>query len=1057
MNTTPGFVKVHVIGASAGTGKTTRLAREYLRVFGKNEKQAAGLGVIATTFTRKSAEELLQRVRQMLFDRGQWIVAQSLLCGYAGTVHSIAVRLLRDYALESGLSPIVDVIDEQRRELIFTIAAEPALEIFSARTSDAVARFGWTEWRTDVLRACYLTMENNLDSNSLETSAKQSRATLLRLLPSEPDSRAAEEIDILLESTIANTIARLDNESDTTLETRKCRARLREMHHSQKTGMFTWADWAVCTKLKSGARSKGIVNKVIEVAALHPHHPRLREDLTLLISEFFQCLESAVALYQQYKRERGLVDFCDLERQALQLMANEEAKATLSSQLRLLLVDEFQDTSPLQMELFKHLAALSAESVWVGDEKQTIYGFRGADPALVETAVNQLCTRREQLQRSYRSRSELVALVNDLFSIAFPSIGISKDNVLISEVHRSTRPELAPALNVWWLEGKSWTEACASIAHSVSNLLRNETLMNVEDRSTGQLRPLIGSDIAILCLTNERCVEVAKALSAEGLSVASERPGLLSTAEASLAFACLRYMADPADSLAAAEIVHFRGNEWLNDWLEHGREYVEKDVPELARLRQGTSRLSEWTPQEALDFALTAGGVLTAVKQWTNIAQRISNLDALRGLAWQYEEVCKIQRSGCTAAGLIAFLYNKVEDGGAQPTNPDPKAIRVVTYHGSKGLEWPVVILLDLQEPKEANLFGVSVESDSGKIAHFSPLRNRWLRFWPWPYGSHSTNVHLDATAASSSEMARANKRRTAELIRLLYVGMTRARDYLYFAARAQRSDTGWLDMLKDSENKQLLSIQKEQGTQTLLVNGKEHKFEVSIQGPREDDENRIKQHEIRPVFSGIQTAIVEPRKALPLRLVPSSQEQTDEASGSPSEAKKVSVISIGNRLPLAGAVDVEHLGEVIHRFITADNMNFQLEERIVLATELMKRWSISQLERKDLLLLSSRLEDFISNRFGTCKKLKECPVVGRVGLQRVSGRIDMLIETEAGFVVLDHKSFPGPYNHWIKKALSYSKQLDLYSTLVTEATGKPVIEKLIHMPVVGKILTLKD
>lgn len=1049
--------KIRIIGASAGTGKTTRLASEYVRVFGKKEKQGVDLGVIATTFTRKSAEELLERVRRMLFERGQWIVAQSLLCGYAGTVHSIALRLLRDYALEAGFSPVVDVIDEPRRELIFKMAAEPALEVFFARTCDAVERFGWKEWQVDVLNGCYLAMENNLGAETLALSANQSMAFFEKHLPIASDSREAEGIDFLFGLTLAETITRLNEASDSTLETRRCRERLRELHRAQRAGFSCWADWAVCTKLKAGAKSKHIVSQLIELAALHPYHPRLREDVSLITREYFQCIEQSLSLYEQYKRERGLVDFCDLENQAFQLLLNKTAATTLSNQLRLLLVDEFQDTSPSQMELFTRLGALAQESVWVGDEKQTIYGFRGANPALLETAVARLSTNREQLRESYRSRAEIVGFVNDVFSQAFPSIGIDRENVLISEVHRGTPQGLGPALNAWWLAGKSWTEACASLAKGVANLLQGVNTINVEERDTGILRPARGADIAILCLTNDRCIEVAKALSTEGLRVATERPGLLLTPEASLAFACLRYLVDPSDSLAAAEILQLHGLEWLSDWLEHGRDDVERKLPELARLRQGTRRLPEWTPLEALDFALVTGGVLTLVKQWSNNVQRVSNLDALRGLAIQYEEVCKIQRSCCTPAGFVAFLYSNIEDGGAQPINPDPQAVRVVTYHGAKGLEWPIVILMDLQEPKAATVFGVSLESDFNSKSDASSVEEPWLRFCPWPYGAHSTNVYLDATAARSNEMHKATRRRTSELIRLLYVGMTRARDNLFFAARAERSNTGWLDILKASDGKAILALPKEPGSHTVVINETLHRFEVAQKDYADSDTKSEFRRESLPRFGPFFSRSAEVATCLPLRLVPSAQQENQDDDCSDEQLRSVRVLSIGNRLPLSGVVDVELVGEVIHRFIAADGANLRPDERALLGRELLKRWGISQIESEDLVLLSSRLDDFVLSQYGNCTVYKECPVQGRFGLQRVTGRIDMLIQIEDGFAILDHKSFPGPYNHWVKKALSYSKQLDLYGTLVAKATGAPIIEKLIHMPVVGKVLLLRD
>ena len=132
----------------------------------------------------------------------------------------------------------------------------------------------------------------------------------------------------------------------------------------------------------------------------------------------------ALQEYEQYKKRRGLIDYTDMETLILRLLDHPEVREVLSEELDLLMVDEFQDTSPIQLEIFLKLSRMAAHSVWVGDPKQSIYGFRGADPQLMQAIIEQSGgVRPEDIQRhSWRSRQDLVWAANALFTKAFPEL-----------------------------------------------------------------------------------------------------------------------------------------------------------------------------------------------------------------------------------------------------------------------------------------------------------------------------------------------------------------------------------------------------------------------------------------------------------------------------------------------------------------------------------------------------------------------------------------------------------------------------------------------------------
>jgi ATP-dependent exoDNAse (exonuclease V) beta subunit len=239
------------------------------------------------------------------------------------------------------------------------------------------------------------------------------------------------------------------------------------------------------------------------------------------------------------------------------------ADTVLAGEVDLLVVDEFQDTSPIQLALFLELARRAKEVVWVGDVKQAIYGFRGTDPVLIDTVVHEL--RRngvpsERLAKSYRAVPDLVALMNAVFAPAFAaSLDLDRPDVELEAERQAIRPA-QPGLEFFELENpdrnktdgrpKKLTQPqyAACVASGVVSLLDPQSRRQVVDRSTKQERPVRPADVAVLCRTNASAARIAEVLSQRGLPVSIGGSGLLATPEVRLALACLRRLADHTDS-----------------------------------------------------------------------------------------------------------------------------------------------------------------------------------------------------------------------------------------------------------------------------------------------------------------------------------------------------------------------------------------------------------------------------------------------------------------------------------------------------------------------------
>ena len=141
----------------------------------------------------------------------------------------------------------------------------------------------------------------------------------------------------------------------------------------------------------------------------------------------------------------------------MELLRDPDPRLQLSERIESVFVDEFQDTSPLQLAVFVAMSRIAKSSVWVGDPKQAIYGFRGTDPDLITYVAPNIrkATKGEEstLDKNWRSRPGLVDFFNDAFGPTFSAMGMSEDKTRIKHVARADLPGQQTPLGVWHVDG----------------------------------------------------------------------------------------------------------------------------------------------------------------------------------------------------------------------------------------------------------------------------------------------------------------------------------------------------------------------------------------------------------------------------------------------------------------------------------------------------------------------------------------------------------------------------------------------------------------------------
>ena len=1037
---------VKLINAGAGSGKTFELTSRMVEALESGIEPEA---LMATTYTVRAASELRERIRLGLLAKGRFEEAQGIYDGFIGTLHSICGRLLTEYAIEAGLSPALNVLPEEDAEHLFRRATTEAIEGTASTIEPAALRLGYdgggtgyqqrSDWRQAVQEIVSAARFNRIDKGSLERFADASLESLFDLLGPEgnrdPTDRFRREVE--------RAVQEISQVADPLKTTQAAIVKLRAVAEGLKRPeRLPWADWVRTSKLKANKTEEDILEGPREISAGVLGHPALREDLRVLVRGVFGCAGEALESYQRFKRQQGLMDFVDQERLVLELACeNPVFRAALEDRLAQVMVDEFQDTSPIQLGLFLRLHILAGRSIWVGDPKQSIYGFRGTDPELMEEVTRRI-PEPDNLLHSWRSRDRLVDVCNAVFSQVFRE---SEGNPVSLRIPEQRRQSAAGGwVEAWNLCARNGDQESAALAAGVRELLSRQPA----------LRP---GDVAILCRTHDDRKRLATNLETLGIRASASKGSLVDTLEGRLALAALQYLHDPRDTVALATIVrispdHASHDGWLQQLLENSEGAVScwQLDPRVKSLDEARGLSSGWTPQEAMEEAINRVGLPEAVQGWGNTAVRMGNLDLLRGLGMEYLDRCGGRRRPATLAGLLSHLEGS-ESGESEGTGAD--TVQILTYHAAKGLEWPVVILTGLDKGPRANVFGPGVvpapDFDPGE-----PLANRSIRFWPWPFGSQGMLPELEERLAGRPEMILAESQATNEARRLLYVGMTRARDGMVFAIRREdpksgsKLKTAWLDELKDAAGERLLDWPMQTGEQTLSIGGRS--LQITVHEHSWEDGGEANGSGNGGADTIWRAPMVPARTWPPARI-------TASGAAAHGEVLVISTTDLGPRIPIQQGTDVTRLGNAIHGFMAAASSDAGRRRQEEMASGLLNRWEVEgALGCSDLLSIWSRLDLFMNTHFPSAKRLREWPVTLRTPEHQVmQGWIDLLLETPEGFVIIDHKSFPGAGAR--QRATESAPQLFLYRKAVEAATGRPVLATLIHFPLLGKMVEVGE
>ncbi len=1020
---------ISIISASAGSGKTYSLKEELKRYLsGEGDVLVRPNAVIATTFTKKAAVELKERARMGLYEKNLFDEANLFSDSLVGTVHSVCGNILKKYCYEAGLSPELEIITEEDEKVFFEIAMSQVISPdvnkrmyeFTQLFSFISKGFGEShDFRSDLKKIINLIRINNIGQEKIEESKTNNTNILKGLInPLESDLHTFCQLAASLDVAISTmeSAAKMDKKSIAILPI------IKRLKGVLDNGIqISWEDLAKISVPGVGKVGIEALADSSSIATSLLSSNLLLQNIEEYQNTIFDLSELAISNYQKYKEERGVIDYTDMEVLVSNLLDDDLIKDRIKEDFDLLMVDEFQDTNPIQLNIFLKLSNLVKKTIWVGDPKQSIYGFRGADPILMNQLIAELDNGENIsiLENSYRSRSCLVNTSNTISKVLFKDV-LADERIILNST-REEKPEFSTGFNILRFNPErrgSKERMNRSLAHAVKNI--TDSNISIQDRDTGEIRPLVAGDIAILCRFNSTCSSIAEYLKEEGVESAVERTGLLETPEGALLSACLRFFNSKYDDLSKFELILLADPEgnvenFLNDRLQfinegsQSRSNWKNDHPWIVKINSLREELVDASISEILDRIIIDLGIKPHVTLWGRSSLRKANIEKYRELSEDFEERANRLNLPCTLTGYLLWLSSEDVSQGAGVGN---SAVNIITYHRSKGLEWPVVIMAEMDAGAKARGFGIEIQSSGCDFDINNPLAGRWIRFLTNPFGSKK-NVpmitNLEGSEIYSSELEKGIE----ENARVMYVGITRARDYLYFV---DRGDTGltWLNEIYTKKD-ETFDYEREDG---------EHTFDEQIP-------YTVKNY---PMLDHFETNVTLPNQFDILK-TPIGRQEFDSyrviasSIDSDSRVQDIKEYDYGTRLAINGEVEDNVLGDCLHNILA--NQSFKIDD----VKRILENYGLSEnLDSQEVLTQVGKFYNFLESEFKVEELNNEWPIQRIENGQSFTGVIDLWGKSKGSVLVIDHKSFRG--TDFKKKSAEFIPQLLMYKNLLKDLKG---------------------
>lgn len=1036
------------VEAGAGTGKTTVLVDRIVEMLRRGPSTVDRMAVI--TFTEKAAAELATRVRQGLEaalpgaggEERERIEAalRGLSHAHIETIHAFAAGLLRERPIEAGVDPGFEVLDVLPAQLAFERAYD---DWITAEMAQGQPRA--------LLDALNLGLKFERVREAAELLDHHRDA-----LPIGDYARVPVDIDALLEE-MRNAVEELEQLRrdiiDPENETYKQIPTFADLYHELRglrgdsaalyrllasaerpnTQAGNRDDW----RGNAGSRAKDALKRIRR--AIEETLGALRRNAT---ADLARWLEGFVEYYRRQRVSEGKADFDDLLIAARNLVRdNDEVRRYFAERYRHILVDEFQDTDPLQAELVVRLcAAEDPGAEWrrarlrpgslfvVGDPKQSIYRFRRADITMYDDIKRAVFGGAVlEITQNFRSVQPVIDWANDVFHrLMATQPGVQPAYVPL--VARPDIPVAHGAVDVLHDDGETAASAIRRAeAAAVAALIRDSVAdgaWQVRDRD-GSVRPASWRDIVVLVPTRTELFHYEDALARAEIPYRHEGGrAFFQRQEVRELIALLRSIDNASDQVACVAALRSSAfgcsDEELLQWKAGGGQFDYDRVPEDAA-GPVADALRELRELAGARYELSLPDLVREVIERTRLVEfAMLQPQGEQGGA-NLLKVIDLARAFADAetAGLRGFvqwlkenIVREAAETDASISEESDDVVRVVTVHAAKGLEFPIVVFANMATSR----------NDRTNV-----LAGR---------GGGTPTVHLKLGATDAGFVtpgwdeadAAEDAHRDAEDVRLLYVAATRARDRLVVPlfGRAPRTSTARPSL------------------SGLLRNAQVHArptVDVAAIGPLPADVSTWRREpgagtspdavvDAREMWAAARKALLEQAsKGLVVQTASSLKDDAEEPwRFSPDDVRR------------GRATD---FGTAVHAVLERIDLR-SAEGLAAMARAVALELGLAGREREIEAVARNAIEHAVVRRALEARVLLRevsftAPLPAGSGL--AEGRIDLLFESDGAITVVDFKTDDVGESGLDERAALYRTQALVYAWAAARTTGMPVRE----------------
>ena len=850
------------VSAGAGSGKTYTLTRRIVHALECGFLDDIDQ-VLAITFTSKAAGEIKSRVKSALRAGGMTEQALKVDDAWVSTIHGMCARILRAHALELGIDPTFTVADEAR---VKTLLDESLEEVLGGRDDLVSVAADIDSARLDALFAQFDVRGAGLNTASVEGMVRE----LVQAAAAHPDGMAS----LVLPPAAAGPVKLLTQLVDVA----QTAAALAE---GVKPGSTRDKFLAATAEAVEGAQALVAdgaqaltYTRALEAMNAFPVPGRnfgkntpYGEQAAELAEQYFACaaqarcgaaeepLRTLVAVaelvasaFARRKREAGVLDNNDLLAFAACAFRDHPAiEQAYANRFKLVMVDEFQDTDQLQVDMIKRMAGEGfSRMCTVGDAQQSIYRFRGADVSVYRRHLADVAARNPEgiieLPDNFRSHRDVLALCDrvfeqpQVFGAGFMSLAPGRDEEQVKRPFLCDGPRVQVQVTVTPSRGVAAADAVAIAARRVAQSF-------AELRAAGHAP----GDMVVLLGSMSRANAYADALRAVGLPCVVAGGSIFNRApEVALMVRLAQAIANPKWTSALFEVL---SSELFalsaDDLLELSTGFDdERGIPRRRAFDQGFRNVE----RKVAAGREVSPALVSCAKLMRRAAEQVGNIalaDVMQGIVADSGWLARLEAAGPEGLARAANVYKAIRmardieaTGGLGPSSvanelalrvdlakEAPGAlsaaggdfVRIMTIHASKGLEFPIVAVAELRDDSArsqalaccsvAGRTYVSLDGGRGidrlreKASSLVAKSGAYQPFGEFDEDELAEMVTRAATPADRRAAIKLHEARgeAAEARRLLYVALTRAKEALVVSMRGKASKTDATGLSKGS------------------------------------------------------------------------------------------------------------------------------------------------------------------------------------------------------------------------------------------------------------------